>query len=106
MKSSSGFACHRRPRTRPRRRAQLLAAFGRIGLSAADFAREHGIGCSTFCGWRRRQARTKVSPGFVEVEVVGPAAAVELLIERGEHTLLCISSTGQIELAGLFLHWS
>ena len=104
MKSSNGFPRHRRPRTRPSRRTQLLAAFGRSGLSAAAYARKHGIGYSTFCGWRHRQAKIKASPDFVEVEVAGPAAAVELLIEVGAHTRLRISSAGQIELAARFLH--
>ena len=106
MKSSNGFPRHRRPRTRPSRRTQLLAAFSRSGLSAAAFAHEQGIGSSTFCGWRHRQAKAKAkaSPDFVEVEVAGPAAAVELLIEVGAHTRLRISSAGQIELAARFLH--
>jgi hypothetical protein len=73
-------------------------------LSAAAFAREHGIGYSTFCGWRHRLAKTKASPDFVEVEVAGPAAAVELLVEVGAHTRLRISSIEQIELAARFLH--
>jgi hypothetical protein len=41
---------------------------------------------------------------LVEVEVPGPAAAVELWIEVGAHARLCISSAGQVELAACFLH--
>jgi transposase-like protein len=104
MKSSNGFPRHRRRRTPPSRRTQLLAAFDRSGLSAAAFARQHGIGYSTFCGWRHRWAKTKALPTFVEVEVPGPAAAVELLIEVGAHARLRISSAGQVELAARFLH--
>jgi hypothetical protein len=73
-------------------------------LSAAAFARQQGIGYTTFCGWRHRRAKTKASPAFVEVELPGPAAAVELLIEVGAHTRLRISSAGQVELAARFLH--
>ena len=73
-------------------------------MSAAAFARQHSIGYTTFCGWRHRQTKDKVSPAFVEVELPGPAAAVELLIEVGAHTRLRISSAGQVELAARFLH--
>ena len=104
MKSSNGFPRHRRERTPSSRRTQLLAAFDRSGLSAAAFARQQGIGYTTFCGWRHRRAKTKASPAFVEVELPGPAAAVELLIEVGAHTRLRISSAGQVELAARFLH--
>ena len=104
MKSSNGFPRHRRQRTSSSRRTQLLAAFDRSGLSAAAFARQQGIGYTTFCGWRYRRAETKAPPAFVEVEVPGPAAAVELLIEVGAHTRLRISSAGQVELAARFLH--
>ena len=104
MKSSNVSPRHRRQRTPSRRRTQLLTAFDRSGLSAAAFARQHDIGYTTFCGWRHRQAKTKPSPAFVEVEVPGPAAAVELLIEVGAHTRLRISSAGQVELAARFLH--
>jgi hypothetical protein len=104
MKNSNGFPRHRRQRTPTSRRTQLLAAFNRSGLSAAAFARQQGIGYTTFCGWRHRRAKTKVSPAFVEVELPGPAATVELLIEMGAHTRLRISSAGQAELAARFLH--
>jgi hypothetical protein len=73
-------------------------------LSAAAFARQHGIGYTTFCGWRHRRAKTKASPTFVEVELPGPVAAVDLLIEVGAHTRLRVSSAGQVELAARFLH--
>ena len=104
MKSLNGFRRRRQRRTLPSRRIQLLAAFDRSGLSAAAFARQHGISYTTFCGWRHRWAKTKVSPAFVEVEVPEPAAAVELLIEVGAHACLRISSAGQVELAARFLH--
>jgi len=103
MKISNGFSRRRRQRTPSSRRAQLLAAFDRSGLSAAAFARQHDIGYTTFCGWRHRQTKAKASPGFIEVELPGPAA-VELLIEVGAHTRLRISSAGQVELAARFVH--
>ena len=104
MKISNGFSRRRRQRTPSSRRAQLLAACDRSGLSAAAFARQHDIGYTTFCGWRHRQTKAKASPGFIEVELPGPAAAVELLIEVGAHTRLRISSAGQVELAARFVH--
>lgn len=83
----------------PGQRAQLLAAFDRSGLSAAAFARQHGLNYTTFCGWRQRRDKTKVSPAFVEVELPAPAAPVELMIELGAQARLRLSSTGQIALA-------
>jgi transposase-like protein len=56
-------------RTSPEKRRQILAAFERSGLSAAAFARQHGIGYSTLCARRSHQA-TKPSFGFAEVEWV------------------------------------
>ncbi len=105
MKSSKGSLRSRRQRIPASRRSQLLAAFDRSGLSAAAFACQHGIGYTTFCRWRHRWAKTKTSPGFVEVELPGPTAAVELLIEVGAHTRLRISSAGQAELAARFVHF-
>ena len=104
MKSTNLSLRHRRHRTAPARRNQLLAAFDRSGLSAAAFARQHGIGYSTFCGWRHHRTKTKAPPAFVEVEVPGPAAAVELLIEVGAHVRLRLTSAAQMELAARFLH--
>jgi transposase-like protein len=103
MKNSNRFLRDRRRRTPPARRSQLLAAFDRSGLSAAVFARQCGIGYSTFCGWRQRRAKTKPSPAFVEVEVPEPAAAVELMIEVGPHARLRLNSATQMELAARFV---
>jgi hypothetical protein len=104
MKNSNGFVRHRRPRTPLRRRNQLLAAFDRSGLSAAAFARQQGIGYTTFCGWRHRRAKTKPSPAFVEVQLTEPSAAIELRVDGGAHARLHVSSAGQIELAARLLH--
>ena len=104
MKSTNRSLRHRRHRTPPARRHQLLAAFDRSGLSALAFARQQGIGYTTFCGWRQRRAKAKALPAFVEVEVPGPAAAVELLIEVGAHARLRLTSAAQMELAARFLH--
>ncbi len=103
MKSTNGFRRPRRRRITPSRRAQLLAAFDRSGLSAAAFARRHGIGYSTFCGWRHRQAKANSSAAFVEIELPAPAAAGELVIEVGPHGRLRINSAKQVELAACFL---
>jgi transposase-like protein len=104
MKRSNGFPSARRPRTSPRQRAQFLAAFERSGLSAAAFARQQGIGYSTFCGWRHRQARPHSSPVFVEVELSEPTAPAELCIELGAAARLRLSSAAQIDLAARLLH--
>ena len=104
MKNSNRFPRLRRLRTSPRQRAQLLAVFARSGLSAAAFARQQGIGYSTFCGWRQRQARPPTSPAFVEVEFSEPAPPVELWIEVGPPARLRLTSAGQIDLAARLLH--
>lgn len=97
MKHSNGSARRRSKRTDPKRRTQLLARFARSGLSAAVFARRHGIHYTTFCGWRQRQA--KAAPDFVQVELHEPAPPSELLIELGAHCRLRLTATAQIELA-------
>jgi hypothetical protein len=96
MKSSHRPA---KSRTSAARRARLLAAFDRSGLSAAAFARQHGLTYTTFCGWRHRRARTKPSPGFVQVELPAAPAPVELLIELGAHARLRLTCVGQLDLA-------
>ena len=88
----------RRRASRQACRAQLLAAFERSGLSAAAFARQHGVAYTTFCGWRYRRARTQSSPGFVQVELPVAAAPVELVIELGAHARLRVAAS-QIALA-------
>ncbi len=85
-------------------REQLLAAFEDSGLSAAAFAREHGIGYTTFCGWRHRQAQSQPIPAFVEVEVSAADRTVELWLEVGAHARLCLTSEEQLKLAAQFLH--
>ena len=104
MKSSHGLTRRRQRGTSPNRRLELLAAFEDSGMSAAAFARQQGIGYTTFCGWRHRQSKAPPSPAFVEVEVAAPAAAVELWIELGAHARLRLTSAAQVELAARFLH--
>ncbi len=104
MKNSNGVARRRRRRTSPSRRLELLAAFADSGLSAAAFARQQGIGYTTFCGWRHRRAKAPPAPAFVEVEVAAPAAAVEVWIELGAHARLRLTSEAQLELAARLLH--
>lgn len=96
MKISPGSPRRVSNPTDAKRRAQLLAAFERSGLSASAFARRHGIHYTTFCGWRQRQA--KASPGFVQVELTAPAAPVDLLIELGAHVRVRITSADQVQL--------
>ena len=93
----------RATRTDVTRRAQLLAAFDCSGLSAAAFARQHGIHYTTFCGWRARRPRTNPSPAFVEVELAAPAVAAGLIVELGGQTRLRIESASQIALAAQLL---
>jgi transposase-like protein len=107
MKTSRGSPRHRRRRTDPRRRAQLLAAFDRGGLSAAAFARQHGLHYTIprlRDGWRHRQAKARPVPAFVQVELPTRPAPVELLIELGRSARLRINSPAQIELAAALLH--
>jgi hypothetical protein len=117
MKSSPRPA---KSRTNAARRARLLASFDRSGLSAAAFARQHGLTYTTFCSWtrerrlrsvqtgttgdlsrvwRHQRAKTKPSPQFVQVELPAAPAPVELLIELGAPARLRLTSTGQLDLA-------
>jgi hypothetical protein len=104
MKNTSGFSRCRRPRTSLAQRTQLLTAFDRSGLSAAAFARQHDLRYTTFCGWRHRQAKTRLAPAFVEVEVLERARPVEVAIELGARARLRLTSTAQMELAARFVH--
>jgi len=54
MKQNRVSPRRRAPRTDAARRAQLLAAYDRSGLSAADFASQQRVHYTTFCGWPRR----------------------------------------------------
>jgi transposase-like protein len=101
MKHSKGFV--RRSRTTPAQRAQLLARFERSGLSAASFARQHGLHYTTFCGWRQRQAKAEPSPGFVQVELPTPEIPAELVIELGASARVRIAHARQITLASRLL---
>ena len=96
MKSSNGSPRRQRKSIDPKRRAELLAAFERSQLTAASFARRHGIHYTTLYAWRRR---TKASPEFVEVELPTPAAPVELTVELGAHARMRLTSADQVDLA-------
>ena len=96
MKSSNGSPRHHRKSTDPKRRAQLLAAFDRSELTAASFARRHGIHYTTLYAWRRR---ARASPEFVEVELPAPATPVELTVELGVQARIRLTSVDQVELA-------
>lgn len=101
MKRSNGSPRRPRKSTDPERRAQLLAAFDRSGLSAATFARRHGIHYTTLYAWRRQQA--KASPGFVQVELSAPTAPVEVTVELGGPARMRITSLDQVDLAARLL---
>lgn len=96
MKPSNGSPRRHRRSTDPKRRAELLAAFDRSELTAASFARRHGIHYTTLYAWRRR---AKASPEFVEVELPPPAAPVELTVELGAGARMRLSRIDQVELA-------
>ena len=102
MKKNNVSGRRRAPRTDAARRTQLLAAFDRSGLSAADFARQHGVHYTTFCGWRQRRDRGKQSPAFVQVELAPPTPASELVIEMGAARLR-LGSVEQLPLAARLL---
>jgi hypothetical protein len=93
----------RAKRTDAARRAQLVAAFDRSGLSAAAFARQQQLHYTTFCGWRQRHARTQTAPAFVQVEVAPTPPLVELVIELGAAARMRIASPGQLALAAQLL---
>lgn len=92
----------KRRSTPPTRRRQLLTEFERGGLSAAAFARRHGIPYTTFCSWRRRQV-AKPSLCFAEVELVRPPSAEPIVVELGRQARMRLSSPRQLELAASLL---
>jgi transposase-like protein len=100
--SLSKLRCKRR-RTDPAQRAQLLAAFARSGLSAAEFARQQGLNYTTLCGWRQHRSQTPTAPAFVQVELAASAVPVELVIEVGALARLRLQSEDQITLAAKLL---
>jgi len=68
-------------------------------MSTAAFARKHGIGYSTFCGWRNHRS----DPGFVQVELSEVSEPVELVVELGAYARLRLTSISQVELAAALL---
>jgi hypothetical protein len=98
MKKNNVSPHRRAPRSDAVRRTQLLAAFERSGLSAADFARQQGIQYTTFCGWRRRRDLAKASPDFVQIELASPTPPSELVLEVGVARLRLVS-VAQLPLA-------
>jgi hypothetical protein len=85
------------------RREQLLIKFERSGWSAAEFARQHGLNYTTFCGWRKRWERAKGLPSFVQVEVTPCGAPEELVIEVGTGARMRIHRSGQVPLAAALI---
>jgi transposase-like protein len=104
MKSLTVSPRRRARRTDAAQRAQVLAAFERSGLPASAFARQQGVNYTTFCGWRQRQAQAGPSPaGFVQVQLVEPETAGELVIELGATGRLRLTSLAQLPLAARLL---
>lgn len=68
-----------RLRFTPEQRGELLDAFGRSGLSAMAFARNHGVNYQTFIAWLRKRREADVAPAagpaFAELLLEGPAPA-------------------------------
>ena len=95
MRSSNRPRRRRLSRRELARRARLLDAFERSGLSGAAFARQQGLTYTTFCGWRQQRAQAKISPGFVQVELAGSPAAGGLVIELGGPVRLRIETASQ-----------
>jgi len=102
MKQTSVSPRRRAVRTGAAQRAQLLAAFDRSGLSAAEFARQQRVHYTTFCAWRRQRDQVKASPPFVEVELAPPAQPAELVLEVGVARLR-LGSEAQLSLAARLL---
>jgi transposase-like protein len=104
MNLSPSIARSRRPYTTPARRAELLDAFERSGLSAAAFARREGIAYGTLDAWRRQRRAAGPTPlRFLQVEVTETPAPSELWIELGPCARLRLVSPAQIALAAHLL---
>jgi transposase-like protein len=93
----------RRRRVNPARRTQLLATFGRSALSAAAFARRHGLRYSTFCRWRQGQGKAKPAPGFVQVELPSSDPPAGLVIELGPSARIRLADASSVILAARLL---
>ena len=100
MKHTKSMVRH--PRTSLAERAALLHEFEHSGLSAAAFARQQGVGYSTFYHWRR-QARTATAPAFVEVDLSPAPVAESLLVELGPVPRLRLTHAPQVALAAQLL---
>lgn len=102
MKSILPLTTRQRTATPAARRRQLLAEFDGSGLSAAAFAREHGISYTTFCAWRRRYA-TKPGLCFAEIELERPPSPEPIVVELGQQARMRLNSVHQLELAARLL---
>ena len=102
MKKNRVSPRRRAARTNAARRAELLAAFDRSGLSAADFARQQQVHYTTFCAWRRQRGQVKTSLPFVEVELAPPPTPAALVLEVGAVRLRLVSGA-QLPLAARLL---
>ena len=95
----------RRRRTKVAQRAKLLAALAASGLSAAAFARRHGLHYSTLCRWRHAAAQGRPAVGFVQIELPPSAPPSALIVELGGGVRLRLTAPAQLALAaGLLQH--
>lgn len=108
-----------RVRTPREKREAIVDAFERAGMSAARFARHHGLNYSTFCSWvhsARRRRERHAPPGsaqsggtvhwieaVVEGGAVAPADEPRPLCVEWRCARLRIATEGQARLAAALL---
>lgn len=66
----------RRKRSTASERLQILEAFRRSGLTQKEFARQKGIGLSTFHAWLGKSRRQDDQPSFIAAPNLFAGAAV------------------------------
>lgn len=102
MNQTLSLTSTRRTPTSLTRRHQLLAEFERSGLTVAAFARQHGIGYSTFCAWRRCKA-SQPRLCFAEIELERSPWPEGIVVELGRQARMRLHSAQQLQLAARLL---
>lgn len=99
-----------RLRYTPEQRRGLLEAFGRSGLSAMAFSRQHGVCYQTFITWVRKRRERGAdlpadAPAFAELMLQqsspSPAAALRVVLPCG--TVIEVASRAALPLAAELL---